>query len=246
MSNLYGKELAKVFDKMYQGFIDYNEEYNFYSTLCNNNNAQSVIEIACGSGNLAEKFTTNFNNYHGLDYSEHMISIAKEKLPNSKFTQGDMRAFTMNEKFDAALITGRSINYLKKDEEISSAFNCIDELLTKKGVLIFDCIDASKFIPFIADNKYIEHRSCFEDVNYLRETKWYWEKNMDGFLINWSAKYYEEKPIKNKFLGKDKSIFRVFTRNEIELLLKMNSYKVLNIIDRKSYAFDTFVIIATK
>ncbi len=63
IGNLYGVELAKVFDTMYQGFIDYEEEFEFYATKAKALSAQSIIELGCGTGNLAKYFTEYFKPY---------------------------------------------------------------------------------------------------------------------------------------------------------------------------------------
>ena len=246
MSNLYGSELAKVFDKMYQGFIDYQEEYYFYKGFCEKFEKKSILEIGCGTGNLAPKFTSDFKSYLGLDFSETMLSIAKEKFPLGEFQQADMTNFELSQKRDAVLITGRTTSYLFKNKDINNCFSSIGNALSKNGILIFDCIDASKFIPIIEQNNEIKHYSTFENKNYFRDTKWFWEKEKENFMINWDASYFEINAIENIFLGNDKVVFRVFTQCEIKLFLKQNNFEILEIIDRKSYAFDTFVVVAQK
>ena len=80
MGELYNENLAWVYDEIYQGFIDYSAEYEFYKYLCNDYNCNRVLEIACGTGNLAKSFTSDFSTYVGLDFSESMLNIAKEIL----------------------------------------------------------------------------------------------------------------------------------------------------------------------
>lgn len=49
-----------------------------------------------------------------------------------------------------------------------------------------------------------------------------------------------------KIIENDFSTVRVFTRNEIELFLYLNNFEILQTIDRKTYAYDTYVIVAQK
>lgn len=245
MSNLYGQNLAKVFDKMYQGFIDYEEEYQFYANFCKLYNANSILEIGCGSGNLAIKFAGNFKKYIGLDYSVHMLSLAKEKLPTGNFIHADMRDFTITKPVDAALITGRSSSYLLTDNDLNNAFQSINKALKCEGIFIFDCIDASKFVPYIKNTPNIIHNSIVENVKYSRETYWFREKK-EHFMINWAADYFKHEMNEKILLGKDAVIFRVFTKEEICNILKLTGFKILKTLDRKTYAFETFVVIAEK
>lgn len=46
--------MASVYDKIYQGFIDYSAEYAFYAGICIYYEAKHILELACGSGNLAK------------------------------------------------------------------------------------------------------------------------------------------------------------------------------------------------
>ena len=56
MHELYDTNLAKVYDEIYQGFIDYPQEYKFYKNICQRYGASNILEIACGTGNLTPFF----------------------------------------------------------------------------------------------------------------------------------------------------------------------------------------------
>jgi len=245
MNSLYGKKLSKVFDKMYQGFIDYTMEYKFYAALCKSQNAQTILEIGCGTGNLAAGFSRDFQEYVGLDYSENMLALAKKKNPESSFVQGDMRNFSLTKKFDAALITGRSINYILTDYDLRNTFSSIFRTLHPKGCVIFDFIDAARFIPYITENPWVKHESFVEGLHYSRESSWYLEKGLEN-TINWSADYYLNEDNSKVLLGNDSSLFRVFAKSEIKSYLEEIGYKVLKQQNRPSYAFDTFVVVAQR
>jgi hypothetical protein len=45
-------------------------------------------------------------------------------------------------------------------------------------------------------------------------------------------------------IANDFSTVRVFTLNEIQLFLYLNNFEILKTIDRKTYAYDTYVIVA--
>ncbi len=245
MSNLYGPGLSKVFDKIYQGFIEYDAEYELYASLCIQKKVQSILELGSGTGNLASKFSKGFNYYLGLDYSEHMLCIAKEKFPAGNFIQGDMRNFSLKKKFDAALITGRSTSYLVTERDIFDTFKCIKEALNPNGYLIFDCIDADKFLPYVINNPTVIHETIVEHNYYSRTSKWHSDSNEES-IIHWKSYYYLQKGSDTQFLGKDKVSFKVFTVPEITSALKEVNFEVVTIFDRPSYAFDTFVVVAKK
>ena len=50
-----------------------------------------ILDLGCGHGRLTELFTNTGVEYHGFDYSEELIRIAKSNHPLSSFRVGDAR-----------------------------------------------------------------------------------------------------------------------------------------------------------
>lgn len=244
-NNLYTGKMAAIFDAMYQTFIDYDEEYEFYNTLIQEEKCNSILEIGSGTGNLAKRFEENNQDYKGLDYSLSMIAIAQERNANSVFIHGDMRNFELDKPVDAIIITGRSTSYLTNNEDIIDTFETVSKNLNTDGILIFDFIDANRFIPFIKENQTILHQATYEGMNYIRES--HWETTpLENFMLEWGAQYYKIEDDEKEILLDDFSTVRVFTLNEIELFLYLSNFDIIKTIDRKTYAYDTYVIMARK
>lgn len=246
MTNLYNNKLSSTYDNMYQGFIDYTLEYNFYAGICSKYKSSTILEIACGSGNLAKPFSQNFNSYTGLDISDSMLDIATKRYPMGTFIKGDMRSFKSSTLYDSILITGRSTSYLISDKDILNTFDVIMNSLEKSGVFIFDFIDAARFVPFVDENKYITHKSEYNGKQYYRKSEWVNKKKSSANLINWKADYFGIEQDKHSFIGNDTSTFRCFTKDEIKLLLSKKGFQILELIDRKTYAFDSYVAVCKK
>ena len=243
MANLYDGKMAAIFDAMYQTFIDYDEEYQFYNRLIVALNCKTLLEIGSGTGNLAKRFQENNQDYIGLDYSQSMIAIAKERNKNGTFLHGDMREFELEKPVDCILITGRSTSYLITNEDINNTFGSIYKNLNKGGILIFDFIDANRFIPFTKENEIILHEAEYEKVKYYRDSNWK-TTSSENFMLEWTAQYYTLKNDEKEIIADDFSTVRVFTLNEIQLFLYLNSFEIIRTIDRKTYAYDTYVIVA--
>lgn len=246
MNDLYKTKLAAIYDHMYQGFIDYPEEYSFYAAICSKFNSNKILEIACGSGNLAKSFSENFDYYTGIDLSKAMLSLARKKYPPGNFIEGDMRNFYLYSDYDAILITGRSTSYLISDQDILSTFTSVYKNLNEKGIFIFDFIDAEKFMPFIQKNKEIVHTSSVNGKHYFRKSIWEKKKSSDKHIVLWNADYYSINNHNEKFLGNDTSTFRCFNMQELRKLLSKVGFKMIESINRKTYAFDTYVLVCRK
>ena len=244
MSHLYNK-LAPVYEAMYTTFIDYEEEYSFYSRLFNKYQKDNLLELGSGTGNLAAYFRKNGFNYLGIDYSEDMIAIAKSKYPAADFIAGDMRSFQLKKVVQGVVMAGRTISYLRSNEDVNNTFKSVANSLEKGGVFCFDFIDANRFIPAIAGGKEITHEASHKGVHYLRNSLWK-EQLVQGMDFHWAATYYKKENNGLVEIGKDESIIRTFTKDELILFLELNQFEVKEIIDKTSYAFPTYVIVGER
>ncbi len=245
MNQLYS-QLSEVYAAMYQSFINYEEEFYFYHQLLAKYHCSSVLEIGCGTGNLAPQFLAAEFAYTGLDLSDEMLSIAKKNHPSADFYKADMRNFALPKKISSAIITGRTISYLLTNEDVLNAFKSINKNLEKNGVLCFDFINAYTFIPRIKNGEEIIHEASHKNKSYQRKSLW--TVNLqDGFTFNWASTYYEmTENGQLKELGQDNSVIRSFTKDEFFIFLSLAGFEIKEVIARDSYAFDTLVIVAQK
>jgi predicted TPR repeat methyltransferase len=243
MNNLY-TELASVYEAMYQTFIDYKEEYHFYSEILKKYNKKEVVEIGCGTGNLAGYFLDEKYNYTGLDLSEEMINLAKEKS-NGRFIKADMRDFKLQKTVESIIITARTISYLLTNQDLNAAFRSISDNIEKGGILAFDIIDANRFVPMMAKDENVEHQATFNSTNYIRKSTWKLQLT-HGIDFLWDAIYYKEDNNELIEIGQDHSNVRAFTVNEMEIFLFANGFQLKEVIDRPSYFFPTYVFVAEK
>ena len=245
MANLYEGKMAAIYDAMYQTFIDYDDEYKLYNTIIQKNNCKNVLEIGSGTGNLSQRFKQANFEYTGLDFSQSMIDIAKKRNPDCEFINGDMRNFHLAKVFDSVIITGRSTSYLISNNDINNTFNSVFKNLVGNGIIAFDFIDANRFIPFIKKNENIIHQAEHEEITYFRESNWKTTES-ENFMLEWSARYYTQNNGVQHLLLNDFSTVRVFTLDEIQLFLELNGFQIIQTIDRKTYAYNTYVIVARK
>jgi len=245
MNTLFTDKMASIYDAMYQTFIDYNEEYQFYNQILQKNHYNAVLELGSGTGNLALRFFQNNHKYLGLDASEDMIAIAKKRTSKSTFIHGDMREFTLENPIDAILITGRSTSYLISNEDVYYCFDSVYQNLTQEGIFVFDFIDANRYIPYTENNPSILHKADCDGIPHYRDSNWKLT-TADNFLMEWSATYYTFINDEKEVIAEDFSTVRVFTLNEIQLFLYVKGFEIIEIIDRETYAYDTYVIVAKK
>jgi len=230
---------------MYQTFIDYKEEHDCYSKILLEHNKKQVLEIGSGTGNLAKHFIDNNFDYLGLDYSQDMVNLAKDKLNKNCFLQGDMRAFNLKDPVESIIITGRTSSYLLSNLDLNNALKAIHKNLIRDGILCFDFIDANRFIKSIKGGKNIAHHATFNNKQYYRDS-FLFPTTSNNFMFQWDSKYYEVAKHKKELIAEDKSEVRAFTKNEWELFLWLNDFELLEFIDKPAYMFDTYLVVAKK
>lgn len=57
-----------------------------------------VVDVCCGYGQFSNIFLPN--NYTGFDFSEEMLKLAKQKNPDKRFTQGDIKELVLDKNYD--------------------------------------------------------------------------------------------------------------------------------------------------
>lgn len=60
-----------------------------------------VLEIGCGNGRDAMEILKRTNQYLGIDISDELIKLAKEKNPNGTFVVADIEHYQLPENLDA-------------------------------------------------------------------------------------------------------------------------------------------------
>jgi ubiquinone/menaquinone biosynthesis C-methylase UbiE len=256
-------DLAPLYDSMYQTFINYDEEYLFYKNLIAPFYPKSVLEIGCGTGQLASRFQQNGQNteqqrnpdsigteggyldYCGLDFSEDMLKIARKRSPNTDFRQGDMTRLKLEKTFDAVLITGRTLSYITKNKALMDTFKGVHKTLNREGVLIFDVIDAFDFIKKMDEKEVVTHQATHENTHFKRESCY--KKNLkEGWTWDWTSTFFTENQGVFSEIAHDKATLRAFLEQEIRLFLELCGFEVKNVLRQKTYAFETLVFTVTR
>lgn len=243
MTKLYA-EFATLYHRVYPSFIDYDEQYQFYTGLLGRFGCQRVLEVGCGTGQLARRMLAEGWDYQGMDFSEEMLAIARVLAPQGRFFQGDMRRFHLPERVESVIIPARSLSYLVENADVTAAFSAFSQNLEKGGKLIFDFIDAETHFQNMVDGKVITHTARDGQTNWERQSIYH--KNLrSGWTWDWHSVYFELHPDGARIeVARDVATLRAFLSAEVDLFLSLTGFRVLERIEVGSYAFKTFVFVA--
>lgn len=100
--------------------------------------AQDVLDIGFGTGALAARLYGRGLRVYGQDFSEEMIRIAREKMPDAKLYLGDFRlglAEPLGRRRYDAIVAAYSLHHLA-DEEKVSFIKALRPLLNEGGMIL--------------------------------------------------------------------------------------------------------------
>jgi SAM-dependent methyltransferase len=108
--------------------------------------AASIIDICCGTGQLAANLSAMSYKVTGIDGSSSMLKFAKKNAPGVKFIHADVRNFTESlknnhtrvPKFHAVVSTFDSLNHVMSLSDLSSVFTNVHQVLRTGGYFLFD------------------------------------------------------------------------------------------------------------
>lgn len=97
-----------------------------------------ILDLCCGTGQLARLLSKKGFAVLGADSSEEMLRYARQNAPDCVFLQADARAFDVGTGFDAVLSTFDSLNHIMAIEELAAVFQNVHRALKNGGVFVFD------------------------------------------------------------------------------------------------------------
>jgi SAM-dependent methyltransferase len=148
-----------------------------------------------------------------------------------------MRNLPFKDRFDAILITGRSIAYVTSNQGILDTLSGVFRCLENEGLFVFGVFEADAvFSDFGDTSQTIENGNRkIQRFNRLKRNL------QSGWTYDWEAKYViEENGMISEF--EEVTSLRAFTRDEIALFLKLTGFAIKEIIPEKK----SFTVVAIK
>lgn len=132
--------------------------YDVYARIYNERNGQSLCEMAlkpleqlllpylspgahildlcCGTGQLAQQLNLKGYKVTGIDISEGMLDYAHKNAPDVEFIQDDARFFELPAIFDGVISTSDSLNHVMSLEELTRVFQNVYAALQENSLFV--------------------------------------------------------------------------------------------------------------
>lgn len=142
----YNSGFATVYDLHWGGFANRLAPRirAFYESTSVGQTNMAVLDVCCGTGQLALHFLENGYEVTGLDFSPAMLAYAIEKAQPyidkgcARFVEGDATDFTLEGQFGLATSTFDALNHLPDMAALQGCFHSVAAVLVDQGRFIFD------------------------------------------------------------------------------------------------------------
>lgn len=209
-------DFASVYDIL-MNHIPYDDWADYIENILKQNGIDKglVLELGCGTGTMTRKMAAKGYDMIGIDISEEMLSIARQKSEGSDdsilYLCQDMREFELYGTVAAVFCVCDSINYLLTPEDLSKVFHLVSNYLDPGGLFIFDM-----------DTEYLYEEVLGDNTNIM--------KHETGDFI-WENSFFPEEMINEVnltlYIKQDDSLYKKHEETHVRRAYDVNTIKRL-------------------
>ena len=141
MNYLYSGLHGKHFDQIYW---DADSDLSFWSGQARKY-GDPVVELACGTGRVANTLALEGFRVTGIDNSDTVLSEARRKSASQgidvEWVQADVRHFELGTTFPLIIVPCRSIAFLLAAKDLEACRSCVKKHLEPDGRFIIDAFN---------------------------------------------------------------------------------------------------------
>lgn len=225
------ESFASVYD-IFMEDVPYDEWVEYIENLFKyyNINPKLVLDLGCGTGNITEKLALKGYDMIGIDNSEEMLIIAKEKARKNNldilYLLQDMREFELYGTVSAIISICDSINYLTEEEDVLQTFKLVNNYLDPGGLFIFDLNTEYKYQEILGENTFAYNT---QKSSYIWENYYYEEEKINEYKLT-------------LFVNEDKNLFKKYEETHYQKAYSLD--KIIQLLNEAGLeylgVFDAF------
>ena len=189
-------------------------------------NGQVLLDLACGTGTMAEQMARKGYDVIGVDYSGGMLGQAMEKKFQSglpiQYVQQDMRELDLYGTVDVTICTLDSLNHLPDLNSIRQVFQKVAEATETGGLFLFDMNTLYKHRVLLGSQVYIYERDAVYCVweNHLQDDACTVDITLELFQLCADGRYCRQTEVLTE---------RAYPPEQIQMALEETGFTVLGI-----------------
>ncbi len=139
---MYSKAFCKVYNEFGWNYFPeaFGEQLLIYLDR-HQIRVENSLDLACGPGVLCEVLKKSGIRSSGMDFSEGMIAIARERDNTIPYEVADMITWLPKERFDLVTCTGDAMNHITDPGDVDRIFQNVFTYLNPGGYFVFDILD---------------------------------------------------------------------------------------------------------
>ncbi len=142
----YSQAFAQVYNRRWTRFAEdlAPRLLAYYETTPIARSHPRILDLCCGTGQMARCFLDNGYHVTGIDLSPHMLRFARENAGayldsgQAEFFEADAASFTLDRSFGLVVSVFDSLNHLADFQALRGCFASVFAVLVPGGVFIFD------------------------------------------------------------------------------------------------------------
>lgn len=218
---------AQVYD-LFMDNVPYEEWSSYLIELLKEYGTEDglVLELGCGTGKMTRLLSEAGYDMIGVDNSEDMLEIAREKQLEEAdgailYLLQDMREFELYGTVQAVVSICDSMNYILEEDDLLQVFKLVNNYLDPKGIFIFDLNTLYKYQELLGEITISENRE-------------------EGSFI-WDNYYDEEEQINEYdltlFIQEEKDLYRKYQETHYQRAYELDT--VIKLLEQAGMEFVT-------
>lgn len=136
----YGLNFAAVYDSFFGNYARAVAPfiYEFFIQRDVSRQNRSLLDLCCGTGQLAQYFSDHQFRVTGIDLSESMLQFAQQHTPLGLFVAADAADFALSAHYGLVTSTYNALNHMKDIPTLRRCFERVFAVTAADGYFIFD------------------------------------------------------------------------------------------------------------
>lgn len=223
------ENFARLYDKLMSD-VDYSERADYVLSLFEtfDRKPSLMLDLCCGTGSFSEKFTEKGIEVIGVDLSEEMLSVARNKASERKldilYLCQNATNLDLYGTVDGAVCLMDSLNHITHYADFCKTISNVSLFLEKDRFFIFDLNTIYKAKNILGNNTIVSE----EDGVFLSWTNEYDKaKRINEIYLD----FFEEIEDGNYIRTSENITEKAYTKREISNAIKKAGLSIVAVFD---------------
>ena len=227
--NMYN-HFAYLYDELIND-VNYEEWLSYYFKIFQRYGLKPRLglDLGCGTGNLTTLFADKGIEMTGIDLSEDMLMVAREKAEGRDilYLNQDMREFELYGTVDFIVSSLDCVNYITDKRDLLKVMKLVNNYLDPGGLFIFDINTPYKLENIIGNNTFILEN---DDVFCSWQNEYDKKRKICDFYLTF---FCEDNGVYQRF--DEEHSERAYSIEEIKALIENAGMRLLNVYHSLSF-----------